>query len=135
MFGAQLVALERIARDRRPGVYVRVFLALIGTLEHDGKGRARVDGVVLIVSSSLGQRDGLFGSQVPAVQPHTAARPCVVIRCFDRRLRCDHHTTRATRRGLLVLQVQLTWRCGGRRGQARAISRGQAFLFEYKVVA
>ena len=135
VFGAQFVAIERIARDCRPRAFVRVRLAFIGALEHDGKGRTRANGVVLVVFYVFGQGDGLLGGQIATVQPHAAARPCLVIRRFDRRLRRNHHATRATRRSLLVLQVQLTWCCSGRRGQARAISLGQVYLFEYKVVA
>ena len=135
VFGAQLIAIERVARDRRPRVFACVFLARTGELEHDGKGRARANGVILIVFCFFIKRNGLLGSQIATVQPHAAARP---LRCAvghgGRRLRCNHHTTRATRRSLLVLQVQLAWRCGGRRGQARAVPLGQACLFEYKVV-
>ena len=112
--GAQLIAIERVARDRRPRVFACVVLARTGELEHDGKGRTRANGVVLVVFYVFGQGDGLLGGQIAAVQPHAAALPCAIIRCFDRRLRCDDHAARATRRSWLVLQMQLAWRCGGR---------------------
>ena len=112
--GAQLIAIERVARDRRPRYFVRVFLSFIGALEHHGKRRTRANGVILIVSCFFIKRNGLLGSQIATVQPHAAARP---LRCAvghgDRRLRRNHHATRATCRGL-VLQVQLAWRCSGR---------------------
>ena len=111
---AQPVAFERIARDRRPRVFIRVFLGLVGALEHDGKGRTRVNGFVLIVFCVLRKGNGLLGGQIATVQPHAAAHPCVFIGRGDRRLRCNHHAARAIRRSLFVLQVQLTWCCGGR---------------------
>ena len=110
--GAQFVAIERIARDCRPGVFFCLVQVLIGAFEHDGKGRTRANGVVLVVFYVFGQEDGLLGGQIAAVQPHAAALPCAIIRCFDRRLRCDDHAARATRRSWLVLQMQLAWRCG-----------------------
>ena len=112
--GAQFVAIERIARDCRPGVFFCLVQVLIGAFEHDGKGRTRANGVVLVVFYVFGQEDGLLGGQIAAVQPHAAALPCAIIRCFDRRLRCDDHAARATRRSWLVLQMQLAWRCGSR---------------------
>ena len=112
--GAQLVAIERIARDRRPCIFACVVLARTGELEHDGKGRTRANGVVLVVFYVFGQGDGLLGGQIAAVQPHAAALPCAIIRRFDRRLRRNHHAARATRRSWLVLQMQLAWRCGSR---------------------
>ena len=47
--GAQLIAIERVARDRRPCVFACVVLARTGELEHDGEGRTRANGVALIV--------------------------------------------------------------------------------------
>ena len=111
--GAQLIAIERVARDRRPRAFVRVFLSFIGAFEHDGKGRARANGFVLIVFCFIAKGNGLLSGQIAAVQPHAAARPLFVVGCCDRCLRRNHHATRATCRGL-VLQVQLTWRCSGR---------------------
>ena len=75
MRGAQLVALERVARDRRPRVFACVVLARTGELEHDGEGRTRANGVALIVCCLFTERNGLLGSQIAAVQPHAAARP------------------------------------------------------------
>ena len=49
MRGAQLVAIERIARDRRPRIFVRVTLVFIGALEHNGEGRTRTNNVAFIV--------------------------------------------------------------------------------------
>ena len=114
VFGAQLVALERIARDRRPCAFVRVTLALIGALEHDSKGRTRANGFILIVFCFFAKGNGLLSGQIAAVQPHAAARPLFAVGRGDRRLRCNHHATRAGCRGWLVLQMQLTWRCGSR---------------------
>ena len=113
VFGAQPVAFERIARDRRPRVFIRVFLGLVGALEHDGKGRARVNGVVLIVFCVLRKGNGLLGSQIATVQPHAAACPWAAVGRGDRCLRCNHHAARAAR-SFLVLQMQLTRRCGSR---------------------
>ena len=47
--GAQLIAIERVARDRRPRVFACVVLARTGELEHDGEGRTRANGVAFIV--------------------------------------------------------------------------------------
>ena len=47
--GAQLIAVERVARDRRPRVFACVVLARTGELEYDGEGRTRANGVALIV--------------------------------------------------------------------------------------
>ena len=105
MFGAQFVAIERIARDRRPCVFACVVLARTGELEHDSEGRTRANGVALIVYRLFGQGDGLLGGQITTVEPHAAARPLAVISRGDRRLRRDDHATRATRRSLLVLQM------------------------------
>ena len=49
MRGAQLVAIERIARDRRPRVFSCVVLARTGELEHDGEGRTRANGVAIVI--------------------------------------------------------------------------------------
>ena len=49
VFGAQLIAIERVARNRRPRVFACVVLARTGELEHDGEGRTRANGVALIV--------------------------------------------------------------------------------------
>ena len=113
MRGAQLIAIERVARDRRPRTFVRVFLSFIGAFEHDGEGRTRTNGFVLIVFYFFAKGNGLLGSQIAAVQPHAAARPLFVVGCCDCCLRRNHHATRATR-SFLVLQMQLTWRCGSR---------------------
>ena len=113
VFGTQLIAIERVARNRRPRFFVRVFLSFIGALEHHGKGRTRANGFILIVFCLLAKGNGLLSGQIAAVQPHAAARPLFVVGCCDRCLRRNHHATRATCRGL-VLQVQLTWRCIGR---------------------
>ena len=111
--GAQLIAIERVARDRRPRTFVRVFLSFIGAFEHDGEGRTRTNGFVLIVFYFFAKGNGLLGSQIAAVQPHAAARPLFVVGCCDCCLRRNHHATRATR-SFLVLQMQLTWRCSSR---------------------
>ena len=136
VFGAQFVALERVTRDCRPCIFAFMVLARTGELEHDSEGRTRANGVTLIVFFFFIERYGLFRGQIAAVEPHAATRP---LRCAvghgDRCFRCNNHATRATRRSLLVLQVQLAWRCSGRRGQARAVSLRQLFFFEYKVVA
>ena len=113
VFGTQLIAIERVARNRRPRFFVRVFLSFIGALEHHGKGRTRANGFILIVFCLFAKGNGLLSGQIAAVQPHAAARPLFVVGCCDRCLRRNHHATRATCRGL-VLQVQLTWRCIGR---------------------
>ena len=131
--GAQLVAIERIARDWRPRVFACMILTRTGELEHDSKRRARANGVILIVVCILRKGNGLLGSQITTVEPHAAARPFFVVGRCDRCLRRDYHATRAIR-SFLVLQVQLTRRCSGRRGQARAVSLGQVNLFEHKVV-
>ena len=47
--GAQLIAIERVARDRRPRVFACVVLARTGELEYDGKRRTRTNGVAFIV--------------------------------------------------------------------------------------
>ena len=114
VFGAQFVAIERIARDRRPCVFACVVLARTGELEHDGKGRARTNGIFLIVFCFFGQGDGLLGGQIAAVEPHTTTRPLFAVGCGDRCFRGNNHAARATRRSWLVLQMQLAWRCGSR---------------------
>ena len=109
MCGAQHVAIERIARDCRPCIFVRVRLAFIGALEHDSKCRTRANGFVLIVFCFFAKGNGLLGSQITTVEPHAAARPLrYAIGHGDRRLRRDHHAARTARRSLFVLQMQLT---------------------------